>query len=376
MKIVQVVGARPQFVKLGPVAREFEARRARGDDLDDLVLHTGQHYDDGMSDVFFRQLSLPPPAANLAVGSGGQGEQTARMLERIEAYLLQVGPDAVVVYGDTNSTIAGALAAVKLGIPVAHVEAGLRSFNRSMPEELNRVATDHLSDRLLAPTPVAMENLTREGLEGRSVLVGDVMLDAVLGAALRARLESTVIADLGLEELEFGFATVHRAENTRPERLSAILGMLASSAERLAIPFVFAVHPRTQLQLQKSDLGSTLHRAIKFIEPLSYLDTLRMLMSARLTLTDSGGLQKEAFCLGTPCITLRDETEWLETVEAGANILVAADQRRLTAALDLMQSSDRSSREVLISKARKVYGEGMASSRVVDEILVMVAARR
>lgn len=375
MKLLQVVGARPQFVKLAPVSAALARRRAGGLVVEEIVLHTGQHYDPSMSKIFFDELGLPRPAVNLEVGSGSHGQQTAQMLEGVERCLVDWAPDAVIVYGDTNSTLAGTLAAVKLGVPVAHVEAGLRSFNRSMPEELNRIATDHLADLLLAPTVAALENLAGEGLAARSALVGDVMLDAVLAAHARANRESKVLSDLGLDGVRFAFVTIHRAENTLPERLPAVLELLGTVAESTGLPLVFAVHPRTRLQMESASLDVSLHPAIRLTQPLSYIDAIRVLGAADFVLTDSGGLQKEAFCVGTPCITLRAETEWLETVAAGANHVVGLDQQRLAAALDAIASGVDYNRERQVASAAEYYGGGHAADRVVDAVLHFLMMR-
>lgn len=323
MKVVTIVGARPQFIKAAPVCREL--RKAHRE----VLVHTGQHYDDAMSAVFFRELDIPEPDYNLGVGSGTHGEQTGEMLKRIEAVLLTERPDWVLVYGDTNSTLAGALAAAKLHIPVAHVEAGLRSFNRNMPEEINRVLTDHVSTLLFCPTQTAVDNLAREGITEGVHLVGDVMYEALLWAAERARAQSTILERLGLSEKGYLLATVHRAENTDdPARLQAILDAFRVIDE----PIVFPVHPRTQARL--SVLGFDLNVPhLQLIPPVGYLDMVRLEQAARAILTDSGGIQKEAYWLGVPCITLRDETEWVETVTAGANVLVGADTARIVAAV-------------------------------------------
>ena len=321
MRTVSIVGARPQFVKLAPVSRAIARHNASGAPaIDDFIVHTGQHYDPQMSDVFFDELDIPRAGIDLGVGSGSHGQQTGRMLEGIERLLLERTPDAVIVYGDTNSTLAGALAASKLHFKVAHVEAGLRSFNRGMPEEINRIATDHMSDVLLAATPTAMRNLAAENLAGRAVFTGDVMYDAVLHGRARARQRSQVLSRLGLAAFGFGVVTLHRAENTSLERLPGILQTLNEVAER-HLPLVFPVHPRTAKLLQAELSGWRPAAALKLIEPLGYLDMLCLTDAARLVLTDSGGLQKEAFFLGCPCVTLRTETEWVETVEAGGNVV-------------------------------------------------------
>lgn len=317
MKVAAVVGARPQFVKAVCLSRALRARHR------EVLIHTGQHYDPDMSDIFFNQLDLPEPDYHLGAGSGTHARQTARMLEGIEDVLLREHPDIVVVYGDTNSTVAAALAAAKLHIPVAHVEAGLRSFNRRMPEEINRVVTDHLSDLLFCPTKQAASQLRREGIRRRVYHVGDIMYDAVLAFRDAALRRSDALDRLGLKPGRYVAATVHRAENTdSKERLEAIFGALA----QLDMPVVLPLHPRTAGYLKRWGL-EPLVRAAPFVvsAPLPYLDMLCLVHHAKAVLTDSGGLQKEAYMLKTPCLTLRGETEWTETVEAGWNRLVSPD---------------------------------------------------
>ncbi len=318
MKIVSIVGARPQFIKAAAVSRVLRQRHT------EVLVHTGQHYDDNMSAVFFDELGIPTPEIHLGVGSGSHGEQTGAMLAGIERALLAEQPDWALVYGDTNSTLAGALAAAKLHIPVAHIEAGLRSFNRAMPEEVNRVLTDHVSTLLLCPSQTAVENLAKEGLQSGVHSVGDVMADAQLFAARQARAHSDMLMSLGLTSNKFLLATVHRAENTdNPERLRAILAAFDALAERI----VFPVHPRTRSMLARLDYAPLAH--VQLMEPLGYLDMVQLEQAARLILTDSGGIQKEAYWLGTPCVTLRDETEWVETVALGWNILAGAQTERI-----------------------------------------------
>jgi len=312
VKILSVVGARPQFVKLAPVADEC---RRRG--VEHVIVHTGQHYDPMLSDVFFADLGIPDPDVHLGVGSGGHGAQTGAILGAMDPVLETHRPDWVLVYGDTNSTLAGALSAVKLHLPVAHLEAGLRSFNRRMPEEHNRVLTDHAADLLLAPTQVAMDHLAAEGLADRSVLVGDVMVDVLM--LVRERLADTgaVLGRLGLEPGAFSVATIHRAENTDdPARLAAII----SALQEVDHPVVLLAHPRLRAKATEQGLdlsgGSLTTR-----DPLAYPDLVAAVDAARGVITDSGGLQKEAFVLRTPCTTVRTETEWVETVELGWNVL-------------------------------------------------------
>jgi UDP-N-acetylglucosamine 2-epimerase len=315
VKIVTVVGARPQFIKAAPVSR---ALREGGHQ--ELLVHTGQHYDYGMSQVFFDELEIPEPAANLGVGSASHGLQTAEMLARLDPILLAERPDCVLVYGDTNSTLAGALAACKLGIPVAHVEAGLRSYNRAMPEEHNRVLTDHCADLLLCPTQTAVDTLHAEGLGARAHLVGDTMYDAVLRFADLARERSGILGMLELEPRSYVLATVHRAYNTDDgDTLRSILAAFAA----LEQPVVFPVHPRTRQRIDQLNGAASFISSgnVRLIDPIAYLDMLQLEQNARVVLTDSGGVQKEAFYFGVPCVTLRPETEWVETVQSGWNVV-------------------------------------------------------
>lgn len=316
MKILTIVGARPQFVKAAAVSRALTLISS----ATECLVHTGQHYDANMSDVFFSELGIPRPAYNLEIGSAPHGAQTGRMLEAIESVLLQESPDWVLVYGDTNSTLAGALAAGKLHIPVAHVEAGLRSFNRDMPEEINRILTDHISTLLFAPTAAAVANLRSDGIaDDKILLTGDVMYDAARHFHQRAQASSTILQSLGLRDRSFALATVHRAENTdSPERLSLILGALAELAR--STPVVLPLHPRTRAAIDRA--GLQLGEGLLCIDPVSYLDMVMLESNARLVITDSGGVQKEAFFFQVPCVTLREQTEWVELVDAGWNRLL------------------------------------------------------
>lgn len=357
MLVISVVGARPQFVKLAPVAEAFAATH----DWQHVIVHTGQHYDARMSDTFFADLRIPEPDVHLGVGSSGHGAQTGAMLVALEEVLLGRRPDCVLVYGDTNSTLAGAVSAVKLGIPVAHLEAGLRSFNRRMPEEHNRVLTDHAADLLLAPTEVAMGHLAREGLRERAHLVGDVMTDVCLRTrdAVRARgVDLREALGFDPDGTPYVLATVHRAENTDdPERLAAVVSALSA----LPVPVVLAAHPR--LVDRCRTFGIPLEGgALRVVPPLSYPETVAAVMGARGVVTDSGGLQKEAFLLSTVCTTLRTETEWPETVVGGWNVLAPdlADLDRLVA------------RHAPAAPLGTPYGDGRAAQRVVevmDEVL-------
>ncbi|GDY12618.1 UDP-N-acetyl glucosamine 2-epimerase [Planctomycetota bacterium] len=320
MKIVTIVGARPQFIKAAPVSRALRERHQ------EILVHTGQHYDDNMSGVFFRELGIPEPEVHLGAGGGSHGAQTAAMLTGIEGVLQRERPDRVLVYGDTNSTLAGALAAAKLHVPVAHVEAGLRSFNRRMPEEINRVVTDHLSDLLFCPSEISQRHLAAEGIVSGVHVVGDVMADALLNAARRAD-ASQILIQHQLSPRSYVLATVHRADNTDDGvRLAAILQAFADIGRTILFP----VHPRTRKAIAAA--GLSVPSNVRPCEPLGYLDLVRALRDADLVLTDSGGLQKEAYWLSVPCITLRDETEWVETVETGWNRIVGADRAAIVAA--------------------------------------------
>lgn len=344
--IMTVVGARPQFVKAAVVSRALRALP----DVTEVLVHTGQHYDGNMSDVFFTEMGIPHPDHHLGIGGGTHAQNTGRMLERIEALLLAAPPDWVLVYGDTDSTLAAALAASKVHVPVAHVEAGLRSRNRCMPEEVNRVLTDHVSSLLFAPSPAAVGNLAGEGISGPAVIeVGDVMYDAAIRFGASAS-RTTVLANLGLEQRGYVLATIHRQENTdQHDRLTAILAGLARSSLRVVLP----LHPRTRRRL--ADAGLALPGNITAIDPVGYLDMLALERNAAVIATDSGGVQKEAFFHCVPCVTLRDETEWVELVEAGANVLVGADSDRISAALAVPPAPHAWPR---------LYGDGAASQRI------------
>lgn len=355
MKIATVVGARPNFVKLAPVSRQLR----RG--FDEIIVHTGQHYDYLMDKVFFDDLGIPAPDYHLGVGSGPHGRQTGEMLSRIEEILLKERPDLVLVFGDTNSTLAGALAASKLHIPLAHVEAGLRSFDRRMPEEINRILTDHCSDLLLCPTETAVENLRREGLAKGVFLTGDVMVDSQRDCLRIAEQRSSALSDRGLEPGGYALATVHRAANTDdPARLKGIAGALEEIGD-----VVFPCHPRTEKYLRQLGIWDRLSRRVKIIEPVGYLDMLMLERHARLILTDSGGVQKEAYLLGVPCITLRDETEWVETVEDGWNVLAGADEDRIV-------ELSRTFRPT--GAKRDVFGRGDASLKTAQRIAELLEA--
>ncbi|MBM62059.1 MAG: UDP-N-acetylglucosamine 2-epimerase (non-hydrolyzing) [Acidobacteria bacterium] len=356
MKIATVLGARPQFIKAAPVSREISLDPA----LREVIIHTGQHYDYNMSKCFFDDLGIPEPVCNLEVGSASHGRQTGEMVIGIERVLMEERPDLVLVYGDTNSTLAGALVAVKLHVPIAHVEAGLRSFNRRMPEESNRVVTDHLSDLLFCPTDKSVANLARESVFGRVHLVGDVMRDCYSFFRDRAQEHSTVLEDLGLQELgstePYCLATIHRPENTDdPARMDAILQGLSQVGTQVIIP----LHPRTRAYLEKQ--GSRIGPNIRTVQPLAYFDMLILEANAEVILTDSGGIQKEAFFAGVPCVTMRDETEWVELVEGGYNTLTGADPGRIVRAVE-------SSKERVLDFGVDIYGQGDSAVKIVETI--------
>ncbi len=346
MKIVSVVGARPQFIKLFPVSRALRRHHA------EVIVHTGQHYDPQMSDVFMREMEIPHPDYNLGVGSGSHAEQTARMLTGLEEVFIKERPDTVLVFGDTNSTLAAALAAAKLDIRVAHIEAGLRSRNRQMPEEINRVLTDHVSALLFCPTEAAVRNLAQEGITTGVSLVGDVMLDAALHFGEKADGRASLLGELKVERGEYLLATIHRASNTDShEALATLLATFAAIDE----PIVFPVHPRTRKAMVDSKLSPSSN--VRLIDPVGYLDMLALEKNARMILTDSGGVQKEAYFFGIPCVTLRTETEWTELVDAGWNQVVGLDGGRiLTAVKEWKPSGSRP----------PLYGKGDASERIAD----------
>jgi len=380
MKIVTIVGARPQFIKAAAVTRAIHRAHPRKRHIEEVLVHTGQHYDTLMNKVFFEELNLPKPDYHLGVGSGSHGKQTGMMLERIESVLEKEKPEAVIVYGDTNSTLAGALAAAKLHIPVAHVEAGLRSYNRIMPEEVNRLLTDHLSMFLFCPTDQAVRNLLKEGIkDGRTRIVknvGDVMYDSILYYSRLAEKKSTILEDLGLcnpqslrarglsepeaaiRNLQYFLATLHRAENTDdPKRLRSILKALDDIGRDISV--ILPLHPRTKKRIEVYFHFSEFNH-IKFIEPVSYFDMLQLEKNAKAILTDSGGVQKEAYWLKVPCFTLRDETEWVETIKSGWNILVGIGVKRIVKEVSQMEKRRR------YLKGNGVFGDGKASQKIVQ----------
>ncbi len=356
-KIVTIVGARPQFIKAAAVSREILKSSGK---IEEVIVHTGQHYDQNMSQVFFDELEIPNPKYNLEISGGLHGLMTGRMLESIEHVLVSERPDWVLIYGDTNSTLAGALAAVKLHIPVAHVEAGLRSFNMRMPEEVNRILADRVSTLLLCPTKQAVENLAREGIAKGVHNVGDVMYDVALHYRARARTHSRVLHTLGLTEKGFALATCHRAENTDdPHRLSEILEALACIAKN--IPVVLPLHPRTRKLIREYELERFL-ASLCVVKPLAFLDMVALEQAAKVILTDSGGVQKEAFFYQVPCITMRDETEWVETVDLGWNQLVGASCHRIMTAFSQLMDGRTIEQPT-------PYGSGVSSRSIIEVML-------
>lgn len=360
MKIVTIVGARPQFIKAAAVSRVI--RNDYATQIEEVLVHTGQHYDENMSTVFFEDLDIPHPKFNLEISGGQHGAMTGRMLEAIEKVLLEEAPNWVLIYGDTNSTLAGALAAAKLHIPVAHVEAGLRSFNMRMPEEINRILSDRVSTQLFCPTQAAVQNLRAEGVTKGVHDVGDVMYDVALHYRDRARQSSAILRELGLMEKNFILATCHRAENTDdPKRLGGIMTALAEMGANT--PVVFPVHPRTRKLI--SDYGLQRHlESVKVTDPLPFLDIVALEQAAQIILTDSGGMQKEAFFYGVPCVTMRDETEWVETVELGWNCLAGASH---TAILAAAQAAMRKNAAPLTNSAP--YGQGNAAQKIMSQLV-------
>ena len=333
------------------------------DGISEFIIHTGQHFDANMSKVFFEELGIPKPTYNLNIGGGSHGQNTGRMIEAIESVLLKQKPDCILVYGDTDSTLAGALAAVKLHMPVAHVEAGLRSFNRCMPEEINRILTDHVSSLLFAPTQTAVQCLASEGISGDNVrLVGDVMLDAALHYGRRAQDKSRILSKLGLHPKTYTLATIHRAENTNDANR---LNVIFKSFSKFAQPIVLPLHPRTRNLVSKS--GLVLPSNMRVIEPVGYLDMVMLEQNASLIATDSGGVQKEAYFYRVPCVTLRDETEWIELVETGWNRL--ASPVDISVVVGKMNSAINSRGEDL-----QLYGTGNASLSIVSDLIAMLAA--
>ena len=347
--VVSIVGARPQFIKAAPVSR------ALASSFKEILVHTGQHYDYGMSEIFFSEMEMRPPDFNLGVGGGTHGEQTGRMLIELEKVLAQADADCVLVYGDTNSTLAGALVAAKAGIPLAHVEAGLRSYNRAMPEELNRIVTDRLSSLLFCPTDAAVVNLEKEGIKEGVHRVGDVMYDALLHNLERAHKHSKILDQLGLRKGEYALATVHRAGNTDyADRMRSILNGLGS----LSTHVIFPVHPRTRRMMDEWGLSADSN--VSVIDPVGPFDILVLQENANCILTDSGGMQKEAYLLGVRCITLREETEWVETVSTGWNRLAGVDAQTICQLYETWHPQ---------GEQPPLYGEGRAAGQILEALL-------
>ena len=349
MKIVTIIGARPQFIKASILSLEF----SKDQSIEEVIIHTGQHFDHNMSQIFFEEMLIPPPRYNLGVQNLSHGAMTGRQLEKVEEILLKEKPDFVLVYGDTNSTLAGSLAAAKLHIPIAHVEAGLRSFNKKMPEEVNRVLTDHLSELLFVPTSVAVKNLKKEGINVNKIkIVGDVMYDAALHFGKIAEEKSKILEKLNIENNQYILATVHRPENTdHPEKLKNIISALSDSPLRVVMP----IHPRTKKKI--NDYNIQHNNQLEFIEPVGYLDIVMLEKNACKIATDSGGIQKEAYFHGVPCITMRDETEWIELIEMGANQIVGSSREKIRQAL--YNNIDK-------FETNSVYGTGDTSLKIIN----------
>ncbi len=360
MRIVTVLGARPQFIKASALSRAIRNHNSQsGDAINEVIIHTGQHFDRNMSNVFFSELDIPEPDFNLEVAGLQHGAMTGRMLEKIEVILAEEQPDLVLVYGDTNSTLAGALAASKMHIKVAHVEAGLRSFNMRMPEEINRILSDRISDYLFCPTTEAKENLKKEGISRGVYNVGDIMHDVTLFYRQKAR-ETVCLDSWGVEEGKYILCTIHRAENTNnTERLDSILKALRKISEDL--PVILPIHPRTHQLIRDLDVHEWLE-GLRVVEPVSYLEMLRLEESAYAILTDSGGVQKEAYFHSVPCITLRDETEWVETVQLGWNQIVGADKNNI---LESYYNISKRQKQ----KSINPYGNGNASENILSILL-------
>jgi len=347
MKIATIIGTRPQFIKASMVSREI----SKHDNINEAIIHTGQHFDKNMSHIFFEEMGIPEPNYNLNIHSLSHGAMTGRQIEGIEEILMKEKPDWILVYGDTNSTLAGALAAAKLHIPVAHVEAGLRSFNRNMPEEINRILCDQVSNLLLCPSETAVENLKNEGITKSVHNVGDVMYDAVLYFGQIAENKSKILEKLNLESKQYILATVHRQENTDdPIRLKNIFSAFSEAPMSVVIP----LHPRTKKKMAENKIS--LNGQIKTIDPVGYLDMVALEKNAHIIATDSGGIQKEAYFYGVPCITLRDETEWVELVQLDVNQIVGASSKNIKAALDKKTSF----------KNVEIYGDGKASKKIIS----------
>jgi UDP-GlcNAc3NAcA epimerase len=373
IRLATIIGARPQFVKAVPVSRAIQSANAPSSSadaalIDEVLIHTGQHYDQEMSEIFFTTLDLKTPKYNLGVGSGSHGTQLGKMFESLERVLISASPDVVMVYGDTNSTLAGALIADRLHIPVVHVEAGLRSFNRRMPEESNRLITDHLSSLLFAPTETAVKNLAAEGITQNVFLVGDVMHEAALTSVAVAEAKSTILRNLRIDPRSYSLATVHRAENTDdPARISAIIRAFLKIAQ--SQPLVWPMHPRTAHRLAPDEIARLSACGVQVIAPAAYFDMLVLEKHASVIFTDSGGVQKEAMWFQVPCVTLRDETEWIETVESGWNTLVGASEQNIYQAFQAARQRPR------ISSDGSPHGPHV-SDLIVRQIKSFVAGRQ
>ncbi|SDT96818.1 non-hydrolyzing UDP-N-acetylglucosamine 2-epimerase [Desulfobacula phenolica] len=399
IKIATIIGARPQFIKAAAVSRAIIKKNDSlplSEKIIEIIIHTGQHYDENMSGIFFSELKIPEPDYNLNIGSGSHGEQTGRMMAEVENVLIQEKPDFIIVYGDTNSTLAASLAAVKLHIPSVHVESGLRSHNRLMPEEINRIVTDEISNFLFCPTITAVENLAKDGIGSEEkinliynfnrqhvFLVGDVMYDSILFNVKLAEQKSKILMDKAIDSGDYLLATLHRAENTDdPEKLKQVLvafDKMVSQGEKI----IFPMHPRTKKYINDLELSYKIKTPgpdsnIRIIDPVGYLDMLMLEKNAKAVFTDSGGVQKEAFLLGVPCITLRDETEWVETVQAGWNILTGADSEKILRAYSVMAESDKQSapfseflnEDVSGNNSKSdCYGDGHAAEKIIDIML-------
>lgn len=351
MKIASVVGVRPQFVKASVVSRELRKKH------EEILIHTGQHYDYQMNKVFFEQLNIPEPNYHLNIGSGSHGFQTGEMLKKIEEVLITEKPDLVLTYGDTNSTLAGALAASKLHIKTAHIESGLRSFDRSMPEEINRILTDHCSDILFCPTENAIKNLKNEGITENVYLTGDVMVDSLLYNKGIAEKKSNILSDLDLKSKEYLVATVHRAGNTDDkQKLKNIVDAFSEINEDI----VFPLHPRTEKLLRKYELYEKLQSSVVLTQPLAFFEFINLMSHAKMMLTDSGGIQKEAYVLKVPCITLRDNTEWVETIKDGWNVLVGTDKEEIVKMVKELKPR--------LYTHTNIFGNGDASKNIISII--------
>ncbi len=356
MRLLTIVGARPQFIKAAPVSLAIQRLKGAGCRIENVIIHTGQHYDENMSDIFFRQLSIPEPAYNLQAGSGSHAEQTGLMLRKLEEAMVVEKPDMILVYGDTNSTLAGALTASKLNIPLAHVEAGLRSYNRRMPEEINRIVTDRLSDLLFCSTPNAVNLLQSEGITRNVFITGDVMYDAALIFSDLAKKHSRILESLELQPDSYLLATIHRAENTDDTR---ILKNIFAGLSRIPHTIVLPAHPRLRVKIKEHGLHE-IPAHIRLVEPVSFLDMIWLEQNARMVLTDSGGVQKEAYFYKRPCITMRNETEWVETLENGCNVLTGSDPEKIQKAAERKTTPDM---------YQNIFGDGNAGDAIIQGIL-------